>query len=248
MSPFGAIGKNLAYGGRNWVGHRPALLPLLKFTKFRGQVVDARTDIVIEGFARSGNSFFVVFFQQENPSAQVAHHIHVAGQLRAAVTRRLPAVLLIRDPLQSLSSLLIVDDRLSFGVAFDSFAQFLKGAAAVRDELLVVDFRYAVEQPNRVIEAINRRFGTTFLTGEPLDDARRQRVFDRLTEMHAELRQPEHLVAVPNAAKNARKEAIRERIAAHPQMEEIRAVHAELAAGALQFEEPASGERQHAVP
>ena len=66
-----------------------------------------RTDIVIEGFPRSGNTFFVRLVMALHQDLRVGSHFHSISSLKFCVDRKIPCVVLIREPIESLSSLII---------------------------------------------------------------------------------------------------------------------------------------------
>jgi hypothetical protein len=82
-------------------------LPLARALR-RGEVVDARTDIVIEGFPASANTFAVAAFRlaQEPRYMRIAHHTHVPAQVIEATRLGVPAILLIREPMQAVLSVM----------------------------------------------------------------------------------------------------------------------------------------------
>ena len=84
------------FAARALIGTQPRLLPLLRFAPATPseQLVLTETDVCIEGFPRSGNTFAARYFRQFTQGARVAHHIHLPAQLLLAVEYRVPRVLL----------------------------------------------------------------------------------------------------------------------------------------------------------
>ena len=102
--------------------------------RFRKVMVHENTDICIEGFPRSANSFAVRAFPIANPNIKVSSHIHVTMQIIKAVNLSIPVLFLLRDPLDSLSSLLIVDPALSQNFALWSWLNLHKQILTVKEE------------------------------------------------------------------------------------------------------------------
>src|SRR5215204_3265193 len=72
---------------------------------YRDLLVDRRTQIVIEGFPRSGNTFAVVAFQQaQRESVRVAHHHHMPAQVIRAAKWGIPTFLLVSKPTDAATS------------------------------------------------------------------------------------------------------------------------------------------------
>src|SRR5436309_8002883 len=76
-----------------------------KYREIADRIVEADTQLVIEGFQRSGNTFAVVAFEVAQPQpVKLAHHLHAAAQIVAAVRMGVPTLVLIRDPDESVLS------------------------------------------------------------------------------------------------------------------------------------------------
>jgi hypothetical protein len=71
---------------RRYIGRHPFYNFYRLRPSYRDLLVDRRTQIVIEGFPRSGNTFAVVALQQaQRESVRVARHLHMPEQvIRAA--------------------------------------------------------------------------------------------------------------------------------------------------------------------
>ena len=76
------------------LGRSGRLFPLLtKGPRTRPDLMVRRgTEICIEGFPRSGNTFAVYAFELWNPGSQVAHHLHAPGQFVRALRLSVPCV------------------------------------------------------------------------------------------------------------------------------------------------------------
>jgi len=63
------------------------------------EVVGPDTELVIEGFGRSGSTFAVDAFElaQTRP-VRIAHHTHAAAQVIAAARRGIPVLVIVRHP------------------------------------------------------------------------------------------------------------------------------------------------------
>ena len=88
---------------RRYIGRHPFLFYNFYRLKpsYRDLLVDRRTQIVIEGFPRSGNTFAVVAFQQaQRESVRVARHLHMREQVIRAAKWGIPTLLLARGCLR----------------------------------------------------------------------------------------------------------------------------------------------------
>ena len=128
-----------------------------------GAVVGTGTELVIEGYPRSANTFALYAFEiAQQRQVQVAHHLHSAGQVLWAARKGIPTVVLIRNPREAVSSRLIREPRISTEWAIKDYIQFYERIIPVGDRCLFVTFEEVTGDFGKVIEAVNDRFGTQF--------------------------------------------------------------------------------------
>jgi hypothetical protein len=149
-----------------WLGRHPALyLPLVSRRRaFDGsrKAVGKDTELVIEGFPRSGNSFALAAFRLTQPSLRIAHHLHAPAQVIAAARQGIPALVVIRDPDDAIVSLLLRAPGWEPREAFAEYARFYSSILPYRERFVVASFREIVSDFGPVIRRLNRRFGTSF--------------------------------------------------------------------------------------
>lgn len=150
---------------------------------FNRMAVAQDTQICIEGFPRSANSYTVVAFRLANPDVKIAHHLHVPAQLIRAAQRGIPAVLLVRDPLQAVASFLVFQNSTDADLYLKTYIRFHRRLRDLADSLVVADFSTATQNINGIIRALNRKFSTRFNELEPSEENQR-RIFTRLKEVN----------------------------------------------------------------
>ncbi len=69
------------------------------------------TELVIEAPPRSAQTFLVTVFEAANPAVLTVHHSHHGETLVAAAQAGVPAVAILRDPLDSCASHLVYDEQ-----------------------------------------------------------------------------------------------------------------------------------------
>jgi hypothetical protein len=154
---------------RTLLGGYPAIaLPMLRARRGDGFLAPIRdeTEVVIEGFPRSGNTFVVAAFHfaQLPVDVRIAHHAHVPAQLLEAVRLGLPAVALVREPEESVLSLVTREP--SLGVV-RGWVRFHRPLVRVRDRLVIASFQEATQDVAGIVRRMNDRFGTRFKPFEP---------------------------------------------------------------------------------
>ena len=130
--------------------------------KDRSRVVTPETQLVIEGFPRSGNSFArVAFVQAQSERLRIAHGLHVPAQVIRAARWHIPTLVLIRRPRDAVLSFAIRDP-ISVDQALKYYLSFYETLERYRDAYVLGLFEEVTEDYGRVIERINERFGTTY--------------------------------------------------------------------------------------
>jgi hypothetical protein len=141
------------------------LYRLLRTRKDLARAVTPDTQLVIEGFPRSGNSFarraFIMAQNDPQIKNHIAHHIHVPAQVVRAAQWRIPTLVLIRRPRDAVLSLAIRDP-ISVDQALRYYLSFYETAEKYRDAFVLGLFEEVTEDFGQVIKRINDKFGTTF--------------------------------------------------------------------------------------
>lgn len=224
---------------RSVVTQYPALyLPVVRLGReVRDQAVHAGTEIVIEGFPRSGNSFTVdAFLAAQTRPVVVAHHLHAPAQIIAGVERGLPTLLLIRPPEDAVVSLRALqvqanqrDHRTprttSLRQLFRMYTRFHERVWPYRHGALVGRFEEVVADAGALIARVNTRYGTDF------------DVFEHTEANVRALRRGQRYHAAPSDERRAIMEGLQQELAlarGTPEAEAARAIHAQLERYALQ--------------
>ena len=146
---------------KNFLGHEPIFLPiLLRLTPLgTSRQITASTDLVIEGFPRSGNTFTT--FAIEDASGHeltIASHVHQPCQIKLALARGLPTVLVVRDPVSALASYLVYDDRFSASTVIGEYCSYHRELVPYAERLLICEFDEITSHISSVIARINLKF------------------------------------------------------------------------------------------
>jgi len=136
--------------------------------------VNRETQVVIEGFPRCGNTFAVVAFQKaQDRQVKIAHHLHVAAQVFRAARLNIPTLVLIREPLDAISSLIVRHPEREIDRSLIEYNMFYRSILPLREKYAVSDFKETVSDLGLATARLNELFGTTFKnfehTSENLD-------------------------------------------------------------------------------
>lgn len=158
--------------------------------EIRQRLVASNTSLVVEGFPRSANSFFwrafVIaqaiqqgFYPTANPprpiqlaqqmNLKIATHLHLAFQFHQAARYRIPAVLLIREPVGAIVSWYLFDHpeyQLPISRQLENYARcyvnYHRKIRSYRDHFVLACFHDAIHRFPDVVRRVNARFGTHF--------------------------------------------------------------------------------------
>lgn len=146
------------------VGKYPSIFfPLYRFARGDSeQTVGPETEIVIEGYPRSANSFAVAAFRRaQNHRVRIADHLHVPAQIILAAKLEIPAIVLLRNPKDAVSSL-VVRDPISIRQALEYYISFYETVADYREFYILATFEEVTRNYSSAIERVNHKFGTDF--------------------------------------------------------------------------------------
>jgi len=120
------------------------------------------TQIVIDGFQRSANTYAVTSFEKANPAVKLSHHLHSPLSIHEARRFGIPMILLIRTPKDAVSSYLQFERSATPLTALQMYIAYYKAALPYLDDVIVTDFPETVADFGGVVERCNTRFGTDF--------------------------------------------------------------------------------------
>jgi hypothetical protein len=154
----------------------------------RNWLISGATEMVIEGFPRSANSFaHRAFLQSQKRSVVTATHVHASAQVVEACRRRIPTLVLIREPRAAIVSLKALGlenskgndliKRLPIGLSINSYISFYSRIYPYKDQFVLGEFKKVTSDFGKIIERVNHKFGTSFELFQHKADSVRE-VFD----------------------------------------------------------------------
>jgi hypothetical protein len=175
-----------------YVGERPVIFSAVhrlkrefasNTTTIGRQEVQPTTQLVIEGFPRSANTFAVWAFRHaQSEDVRLAHHFHYPAQVVRAARWQIPILILIRKPTEAVISL-VMKDPLTLEQALRHYISFYRTVAQYRDACVLAPFEEVIEDYGAVIERVNNKFGTRFSVFHHTEENVRE-VFSRIEERH----------------------------------------------------------------
>ncbi len=209
--------RNAWFATRYVLGSHTATYPLLRFAPapYARVMVEKGMDACIDALPRSANTFGGTAFLRRNPNVRLAHHMHLPEQVARAVRLEVPCVVLLRDPLSTLTSLVIAGENdLSHDLAFRVYIDYYRRIARLRDRIALCTFEEVLDDPAVIARRLNDFCGTNFDT-DPFDAAAKQEIVELLERDQAAMNaRPAH-VTVPTEYKERLKPEVRKALAAH---------------------------------
>jgi len=174
------------------------------------RAVNADTQIVIEAFPRSSNSFVREAFNFAQPEpVRLAHHLHAPAQVLRAARLGVPAMVIIRDPDDAVLSFIVRHEAYTLRQLLRSYRRFYRAIDPVRASFVLVTFETVTGDLGKAIAAVNARFGTSFALFEHTPE-NVERVFARMDQRFSRVfsSEPEEAAGVgrPTDFKQQRRE------------------------------------------
>ena len=173
--------RKFSFSLRSWITQSPSrsylYLPYLWWgqAKRRADGTDPReglvlpdTELMIDGFQGSANSFATAAFQLcQTRSVRLAHHRHAPIYMMKAVKMNTPVILTIREPAGTVISLSSRWPHISTKQGLTSYVSFYESLKPYSDRLIVSTFTLTTKHLDKVIAATNLKFGTDFDLVDP---------------------------------------------------------------------------------
>jgi hypothetical protein len=211
-----AVAGQLGRTARLFLADHPRLYyPVMRHRKaYEDLLITDATELVIEGYPRSGNTFAVAALQYVQPRRlRLARHTHAPAQVFEAVRRSLPTLILVRDPRDAAISLVIREPGIPLETALRRYVRFYGRIHPHRNGYTVASFEQVTTAYGDVMRAFNARWGLALVPFEHTP-ANRDAVFAVMEEMershHGAL--TEARVARPSATRSEPKAQLEARL------------------------------------
>lgn len=166
------------------------------------------TDLLIEGFPRSANTFLMRIIRAATERRlQIASHLHRPEQIGMAARYGVPGVVIFREPLECVASLIVRNSEFSVRDNLLRYQRFCEVALASDPATtLLLDFADVTKDPGVLASDILSYFG---FEHRPIDA-------QLITEATRDTRQAKMTSSLPNAEKDAQKAKVYAAIEADP--------------------------------
>ena len=209
------------------IGSSPSIYVPLRCwgaTDFEGRprALNRSTELVIDAYPRSANTFATVAFQlAQNREVALAHHFHAPAVIRYAVKHRIPILTIVRDPDPACVSSVLLSSTTNLTREFKKYRRYYETVCRHRFDIIVARFDSVISNFGEVIERVNGKFDTRFCTFQHTP-GNVQKVRDQLNarqlRRYGELMDRQGKGTAPSAARDS----LKQRIAARIECSELR--------------------------
>jgi len=133
--------------------------------RLRRRRVRTGTRLVIEAFPSSASTFCRQAILLANPDLapdDLCSHTHSARVVRHAVRRRLPCIVVVRDPRDAVSSMVQRFTGVHLDSAFDYYTRYHASLLSLQASFVVAPFEVVTSDLSYIVAQCNDRFGTRF--------------------------------------------------------------------------------------
>jgi hypothetical protein len=128
----------------------------------KNSLVNDNTDICVDGFPRSANSYTTYFVKVANKKLNVAHHTHSPINIKLALKKDVPMLILIRKPLPAISSLILkmeTDKNLHFTLfieyAFIRYKTYYNYVIKNHSNIIILNFEEFTKKPSLILKELD---------------------------------------------------------------------------------------------
>ena len=126
-------------------------------------VIHPDTELVIDGFQGSANSFATAAFQlSQTQPVKLANHLHSPVQIIQAIEQEIPVLLTIREPVGTMVSLTSRWPHVSVSQGLRSYISFYTKLKPYAPHYVVSTFEQTTQHIDRVVQTVNAKFNTNF--------------------------------------------------------------------------------------
>lgn len=202
-----------------------------------GRICGRKTDLVIEGYPRSGNTFtvdMIRILQKTPPRIKLAHHSHSASNVRLGILLEKPVLIPLRQPIDAIVSLSIFSGR-PLDTCAARYARFHRWVERHKKSVIIASFETITNDFNRVIDRLNALPGIAIPRSTDLEaDAKLALEAARARSVKTHGSKAEDRVSAPSAARTETKaQLIAEAEEVLEKRPEIRALYSSLMSNAL---------------
>lgn len=187
-----------------------------------GVVASETTDICVEGFESSANSYTYNVIKYLGNNLSIAHHCHTPASVKIAVEKQVPTLILFRDPLNAIPSV-VSRFRPNIYEAIIAYIEFYKTVLSLEDRVMLVSFEEATQHTEQMLRNIENKLDVSFLPYTSFDEVD-EAVKAHIREWKKRSKNPS-TTPLPTESREQLKRALRSRMVQEPKYKQAADVY-----------------------
>lgn len=226
-----------------WSSYVTVSFPPQRYKSARDAVCLPHHDLLVDGYPRTANSYAYNFLTRFHGDVRCVHHTHASATLKMARRFGTPSVVLVRDPLDAVTSNLIRSQG-SLAYLEGHYRQYYDYVREHADELRVVPFETVTQDPVGFLEIVETEAGLPRVDPRPEEVAEANDAVRAHLERLAEAKYGDDArdkKAVPDDDREDEKARVRAELSQRETIGELRELYRAVLAEAVDPETAAGG-------
>jgi hypothetical protein len=146
-----------------------------KCGKSKLKLPNRKDSFYFAGYPRSGNTYFTKLISAVLPELIFSHHLHTVGAIKLAFQSKLPVLIIIREPLESVASLYIMNNKGSslnvelIDKYIEDYVEYHTFVFDNRSIIKIVEFEKLIKKPQLILDSLKNldrgQYINTYLSG-----------------------------------------------------------------------------------
>lgn len=175
--------------------------------------VNKKTELCIEGYPSSANSYSVMIIKYFNKDIKIASHSHAIANLKKALKYDIPTVILIRHPETVISSRL-ARHKGNINEYFVRYLRFHEFVLKHLDKFVVLSFKEVINDPNLLVNTVEKHL-KLFVSDSKKDNKEIDANVKKMINNSFNEKKQE-VTVLPTAEKEAIKRTVKEKVISYP--------------------------------
>jgi len=150
----------------------------LKYFRNHKLTPDANKTLIIEGYPRSANSFIeaLIYFNNRDLlyENKISSHTHSISSLKFGIKKKIPIIVVLRDPIDSISSLKIRRSNLPIEMLIFRYIYFYKFVHKNLKKFMILEFNEYTKEYSQTLKKINKFFNLKL----DVNNIKRESIYD----------------------------------------------------------------------
>jgi hypothetical protein len=121
-------------------------------------IVNSNTDMCVEAYPSSANTFLQYLLEELNDQLILAHHSHSTPNMKKAIIKNKPLIVIIRHPRDAIASRLARFPHINKGFAIYEYKEFYSYVYRNHKKTFIITFKDITENPYSVLRRLDELY------------------------------------------------------------------------------------------